>query len=659
MFGDSYGSLVDWEETTAHRADTLGFPRAMLVLEAQAYLMQLLSNIATKILSGVDSSKPPQISKWQNLVENNAFSGTGVVEYWSAYTNPAFSPPAVFDTKHLLSLARARREATGDHVWYLQCHATYMRRHLKILLDMDVYKKASKSHRSLMIVDHIRFEVRNHHLWQWLETECRHVDEVRDKLHGNIQPGTALPTHYERALGALEVLLVNHYVYRLKRLETLLRLAPGFQQYWTFKAHAGASHPDRIGSLSSKIGNSNTEEMLANDPLYWCLAQLPAVPGEGPYFDPSMLFAMLEERLAKSPSDKKRVDEVMYQLLSDLAVGHEMLTTVRSHRPRHKARREEEIVRTENRQGWRRVEYGQFGNKITVGKSNTFSVVDGTAKQKPYDREYRGVTHNNAVVEKIGDSLFKNFYEVRPPTGPKTSAWLAQHRELRSSLEKFWDSIRKTIRKDFDASDLRETEISDLMKIVSAGLSKVYADEKRQEDDAIIAAIQESEKPQILQKFTESASPNERTAPRPDKTKRRRQRASTVDGNDLALDDAAAAAEQADPCHMVEAAPIRVMKHSLDVFQLMFPEKGEAATKFVLWDRFVHAMADAGFVARNTSGSLVSFKNAETEGRIVFHRPHPDPKIDPIMLQAMGKRMTKWFGWKRGLFLVGGESSPC
>jgi hypothetical protein len=31
---------------------------------------------------------------------------------------------------------------------------------------------------------------------------------------------------------------------------------------------------------------------------------------------------------------------------------------------------------------------------------------------------------------------------------------------------------------------------------------------------------------------------------------------------------------------------------------------------------------------------------------------HPGPSIDPIMLQSMGNRMNKWFGWSRHTFLL-------
>jgi hypothetical protein len=116
MYGHQYGSLVDWEREAAHRGDTLGFPRAILVLEAQAYLMEVLCSIVEKILDGVDPSQPPRAEKWRDLVSHEDFRETGAVKFWSPYTNQAFSKPPELDSSYLLTLAKARLEETGDHL---------------------------------------------------------------------------------------------------------------------------------------------------------------------------------------------------------------------------------------------------------------------------------------------------------------------------------------------------------------------------------------------------------------------------------------------------------------------------------------------------------------------------------------------------------------
>lgn len=84
-------------------------------------------------------------------------------------------------------------------------------------------------------------------------------------------------------------------------------------------------------------------------------------------------------------------------------------------------------------------------------------------------------------------------------------------------------------------------------------------------------------------------------------------------------------------------------KQWLDIFLLVFPGEEDVA-KYVLWNNFVHAIVDAGFTVSNNGGSFVSFKKLDGAGRIVFHKPRPVPKIDAIMLRAMGQRMAKRFG---------------
>lgn len=57
MYGSDYGKIkpwdgrsVSWDAGAAHQGDTLGFPRAQLVLEAQANIMAFLRTVMDKIL---------------------------------------------------------------------------------------------------------------------------------------------------------------------------------------------------------------------------------------------------------------------------------------------------------------------------------------------------------------------------------------------------------------------------------------------------------------------------------------------------------------------------------------------------------------------------------------------------------------------------------
>lgn len=49
---------------------------------------------------------------------------------------------------------------------------------------------------------------------------------------------------------------------------------------------------------------------------------------------------------------------------------------------------------------------------------------------------------------------------------------------------------------------------------------------------------------------------------------------------------------------------------------------------------------------------MVGFEHSGGKGAVVFHRPHPEPILDPIMLHGIGSRMNKHFGWVRETFVL-------
>lgn len=108
-------------------------------------------------------------------------------------------------------------------------------------------------------------------------------------------------------------------------------------------------------------------------------------------------------------------------------------------------------------------------------------------------------------------------------------------------------------------------------------------------------------------------------------------------------------------------SPVLVKRENMALFGDMFPENGCEGQRSFKWQHFLDAMNDAGFSISQASGSAVTFRLGSTDknddantsddfGSIVFHRPHPLPVIHPIMLRSMGKRLSKWFGWRREVF---------
>ncbi|KUJ15560.1 uncharacterized protein LY89DRAFT_783691 [Mollisia scopiformis] len=55
-YGSRYGDLVPWQERSAHAHDIIGFPRGILVLEAQMKLSETLKAIVEKLVEGVEAA---------------------------------------------------------------------------------------------------------------------------------------------------------------------------------------------------------------------------------------------------------------------------------------------------------------------------------------------------------------------------------------------------------------------------------------------------------------------------------------------------------------------------------------------------------------------------------------------------------------------------
>lgn len=211
---------------------------------------------------------------------------------------------------------------------------------------------------------------------------------------------------------------------------------------------------------------------------------------------------------------------------------------------------------------------------------------------------------------------------------------------------------------EFGGSAFSPTEVDSLLEIVSANLSAEYLQQEQRAEADILAAIRRIDEPQAAAGFFYEAEPrpvSSMIVTRQEKAKTRGGQGASA-GDTVELRDNASDAH-GEPTELTKGTAIEVMRQSLGVFQLMFPDKDDVA-KHVLRDGFVHAMIDAGFTARNNSGSAVAFKQLSGEGgRMVFHKPHPVDKVDLVLLQIMGKRMERWFGGRRGLFVLCDETT--
>ena len=644
MYGPRYGELVDWQAGSAHRADIIGFPKACLILEGQAYLMGALRKIVDKILEGVDLSKPATPEKWK-LMTKLGFRHTNEVELWSPYTNQAFSAPPVFSIDNLISIAQTRLDALADHLWFLQTEPPYMRRYIRLLCQGEFYRTVDKDAAGALLSTQLFQDVSTYWRWIWIKSECMYVKSVHDRFRDSIRPGECLPSVYDKALGALELLLVNEVLHRTSSFGMLVQQRPGFSHKWNFqwRPKDGVT----VFKVDRKTGVSlDQKDLFDKDPLEWCLNQMQAKPDKQTNYDHAILFSFLENHLAASgPKEKARVDEFLYQKLSDLAACHEMLVSVRLHRPQNVARDIDEVVQSENRVAWKAWKIPGY-----LTEEDTIS---------------------------LGTALLTDFYEAPLPSGQKNSIWLSRSQNIRQALEAFWRGLRKTPKWVLEKSDFSIEEIRESLEVISANLSQEYIDSVRAEAQQSLASIESATAPDAVPMQKEWGSNTEIQPAVPlSKNKSKTRPAKKVESTEEF--HRPLAGMMIDSGQQERTTKVGVKSRAYNMLRLMFPATAEESAKGIEWDLFVHAMIDMGFSARNGGGSAVVFENGNLSaaaaaaaaaeggerggggggaagaagGKIIFHKPHPIPKIDSIMLHSMGRRMAKWFGWQRELFVL-------
>ncbi|TEY71587.1 hypothetical protein BOTCAL_0090g00140 [Botryotinia calthae] len=233
--------------------------------------------------------------------------------------------------------------------------------------------------------------------WGWVKNGCERFKSIHDRFRDNIED---LPSKYDKALGALELLMVNDVNRRGDLLGRTTPQRPGF-----FHIYTTTRKPQEQGPAIHEVNHKNG---LLSDPKYafenelldYCLVQLQVnldiqqnlntCQKEIP-IDHALLFSILENHLAKSNiKEKSRLDEVLSNLLSDLAASHELLAAIRLHRPLNRPRALDEVLKSENRKTW----------KAFNVKSN-FTI---------------------EACSKLRDTLIKNFHEIKAPTGRKDCA---------------------------------------------------------------------------------------------------------------------------------------------------------------------------------------------------------------------------------------------
>ncbi|TLD29504.1 hypothetical protein E2P81_ATG05798 [Venturia nashicola] len=399
MHGTAYGKIVNFDLDAVHRQDIVGFPRARLILEAQAYLMKFLRNTVEIILATVD--QPVGSENWLTVSRAGLRHVGGELGYRSTYAHQAYSRPPVLEPSRLLSICEVQMNALEDHLSFLQTDPTYMKHHVQIIQQGKLYEL-------------------------WLKAECEHVKSLQDRFRDSICPGQPLPAKYEKALGALELFLANLVNWRAEDLRLQVAQRPGFSSYFTYTPMDGGTKYDTMFN-----SQRDWTEIRVEDPLLWCLIQLTGDMRSQRYYDHGHLFAFLEQHLLTcSAQDRKRVDSEILKTVSDLVAYFEMLMNVRLHRPLYRARELSETMTAEDRGAWK-----------------GWSAVMEIHSQYTYGKR-----------KVMGNKLFDKMTSSPPHSLDKIMR-MEQVKSTRACLESFWGETRKMVKIGFQDTRFTAAEV--------------------------------------------------------------------------------------------------------------------------------------------------------------------------------------------------------
>ncbi|KAF2221050.1 hypothetical protein BDZ85DRAFT_266197 [Elsinoe ampelina] len=431
---------------------------------------------------------------------------------------------------------------------------------------------------------------------------------------------------YDIMLHVVEDCCIELLAVQIEKLQFGLPFKTGFEKNYEFESH-------KVNKTGRKKPLVIYRDYFIHDPLYWSLGCIGWDEHRPFTMDPVFNIRVLEHCMSKgAKSDRQRLDQATYDQIDDIAVIDEIRFAVRCNTSRNRKHAVVELKRMlkapERTNYIKKVKNVSFGD-INIGLRGTL----------------------------------RDVMQPSWPTGPKNETWLAQADQCRANLSRFWTRFRGLYRTQQIKAGFAEDFIQAEIDVVSADLSERFVAEVRDARNAILnksgsvgaqrslphdLATTSVPRPQIYdQKENVQIGPMRHT-----KVKTRgKAKDESMPVSVLPLKELEVPAS---------VAPVQVARDNLLVFKQMFPSDDEHFTRKLSWQHFCAAMVDAGFAMTQGSGSAVSFKQSDTfhpspasgaSGSIVFHRPHPDSSIDPIMLRSFGKRLEKWFGWSRELFV--------
>ncbi|KAK3716363.1 hypothetical protein LTR37_006513 [Vermiconidia calcicola] len=628
-YGKDFGKLVQWNKDAAHRWDVIGYPCARLILRTQQKISDFLRTMVDLLLGKDLEAASKGRHEWDCLVAS-AFKQQSSLITESPYCRQAFAAAPKFSAELIVETFTSQLHAAQDDGIQVQTDPVYVR---QLFDDIDASRAYGiidrKLHRKMLLRAPLTRIVRAD-TWDWLLSEAESLLRTQRTYSDKTQVGMPLPEEYLAAITRFEVLLKNQFNRQVEELTDLLCTSQGFERHFQ---SVGNTYMQTTGS----------EKNLKSDFLFWNLSEITGYESE---LGQRTSFHMecIDEHLSQaSYKERGKVSQELYDHLADMATVDGALCALKYHRSRQKL--------------------------YKIPRSKTFD----PDSIRAYFSEATKVSILQCDEER--QSLWEaveTFRNLPLPTRAVNRQTLLRLKNLHGGLSTFWEELRTAVDDKIDdwcreiGRDGRDYAEQVIKMVVTSVFNVSGTPEYRwaleQEQEAILSAIEENEhklQAQTASKACKADFGEHFSFPTEPEVPTRLMPKITKTKNKSRPDDAS---EATSPEHGIElhdkqgqltSVPevITVGAESVRLFEQVFASFTDAKGG-AKWVDFVAAMVDAGCSATHTGGSAVTFKNGwEMKGSIVIHRPHPDATFDTIKLRAIGKRLTKWFGWNEETFV--------
>ena len=670
---EEYGTWKDFDKIAVHRGDAYGAIRGLLILEAQQVLMSFLRKMVATILKDTSASQlKKEVSgsilksvafprydltpsdKWTRFVEADMHRDKPWLSVVSLYTQRPYSTPPSFDIDAMVEIAETKAMEAADELWLLQTDLDYfhelMRRHerewfdaIPRVQDLKSISPKDKAEDIGCIMTVMMFiQARD---WGWALEECQTLKKFMGGSGAKTCARGLLTPEYARVLCGLQYLLLVAQSWYQINLSQLFLKSRDFHSIREVIG-IGKDHNDKW-MLGFKL--KDYPQLYEEDRLGWCLYNLSKDATNRNTFERSVVLQHLEKFLEScSPQDRKRIDHQMYKCISDMAAVERMLSIVGLHRPE-------------------------------------FAYVEQSPFHQPREA---WLVHSRLLIRPLDwnwskldlDSTLASSATFRMPTGRRDKQWLIERDRAHKNLGRLWKRAKDVYQKMLEALKVPSDSIESQVAMMEQGDSlenQAQLDlEKRQILSHLEAARQRTlVKSMVPHKDTSGEflmhdPPANRTQkPAKEKAKTRPEALSESAGlhakfatafTDLVIDEEIHEAEKPTPIlYTLERESI-----TLQVISLMFPDRSngiEGGGKTVDWLEFISTMNALGFRAEHRGGSAFAFKGAIKlpydpstlhKRSICVHMPHPSTEMGPILLQSLGRRCNRRFGWQRESFAI-------